>query len=104
MRFITTVYSDSMGSLPRRDPRAKADFIAQHLKHRWSEPDATFGNQLWSDGRIEENPKLDIPKTLTDEWIVQRFIRLARPGEDEDLYESWPGFSDGMTKAIALEA
>ncbi|KAA0080924.1 hypothetical protein CIW54_22940 [Paraburkholderia sp. T12-10] len=42
--------------------------------------------------------------TVTDEWIVQRFIRLARPGEDEDLYEPWQGYSDGMTKAAALEA
>lgn len=54
MRFITTVYSDSMDSLPRCDPRAKADFIAQHLKHRWSEPNTTFRYQLWSNSRIEE--------------------------------------------------
>jgi len=68
MRFITTVYSDSMDSLPRCDPRAKADFIAQHLKHRWSEPNTTFRYQLWSNSRIEENPKLDIPKRRYNSW------------------------------------
>ncbi|MDR6208149.1 hypothetical protein [Paraburkholderia graminis] len=104
MRFIPTVYSDTMGSLPRSDPRAKADFVAQHVRHGWTESDATFRYELWAAGRIEANPELDGPKTLTDEWIVQRFIRLARPGEDEDLYEPWPGYSDGMTKAVALKA
>jgi hypothetical protein len=41
---------------------------------------------------------------VTDEWIIQRFIRLARQGEDEDLYEPWPGYTVGMTKDVALKA
>lgn len=40
----------------------------------------------------------------TDEWIIERFVRWARPGEDEDLYEPWPGYSKGMPRAVALQA
>ncbi|MCY0852543.1 hypothetical protein [Cupriavidus sp. D39] len=35
---------------------------------------------------------------LTDEWIVEGFIRLAKPGEDADVYEPWPGYDAPMTQ------
>jgi hypothetical protein len=41
---------------------------------------------------------------VTDVWIIQRFIRRARPGEDEDVYEPWPGYTNDMTKEAALQA
>jgi hypothetical protein len=41
---------------------------------------------------------------VTDEWVIQRFIRLARPDEDEDVYEPWPGYTTGMSKDAALKA
>jgi hypothetical protein len=41
---------------------------------------------------------------VTDEWIIQRFIRLARPGEDEHLYEPLPGDATGMTKEATVTA
>jgi hypothetical protein len=39
-----------------------------------------------------------------DHWIVQRFIRLGRRGEDEDIYEPWAGYDTGMSKDAALQA
>ena len=39
-----------------------------------------------------------------DDWIVQRFIRLGRPGEDEDLYEPWPRYDTGTSKEAVLLA
>lgn len=39
---------------------------------------------------------------FTDEWIVQRFVRRARSGEDEDLYEPWPRYDTGNKKEAAL--
>jgi hypothetical protein len=41
---------------------------------------------------------------VTDDWIIQRFLRLARQGEDEDLYEPWPGYTHRMTEDQALKA
>jgi hypothetical protein len=38
---------------------------------------------------------------LTDDWIIQRFVRLARPGEDEDMYEPWPGYMEPVSLAQA---
>ncbi|MFM0742160.1 hypothetical protein PQQ51_33470 [Paraburkholderia xenovorans] len=41
---------------------------------------------------------------LTDHWIIQRFVRLARAGESEDVYEPWPGYDKAMTQADAERA
>lgn len=41
---------------------------------------------------------------LSDDWIIQRFVRLARPGEGEDIYESWPGYDRAMSQADAERA
>ncbi|AWV05630.1 hypothetical protein DM992_41055 (plasmid) [Burkholderia sp. JP2-270] len=59
MRFIPTVYSSSGGSLPRTDERAKADFIRQHIRHGWTESDATARYELWVARTIDMNPDLD---------------------------------------------
>jgi hypothetical protein len=58
MRFIPTVYSQTGGSLPRTDPRAKADFIRQHVRHGWTEGDATARYELWVVQAIDTNPDL----------------------------------------------
>jgi hypothetical protein len=55
-------------------------------------------------GSINEAPKIMSAMQVTDDWIIQRFLRLARQGEDEDLYEPWPGYTHGMTKDQALKA
>lgn len=59
MRFIPTVYSSTGGSLPRDDARAKADFIRQHVRHGWTESDATARYELWVALAIDTNPDLD---------------------------------------------
>jgi len=59
MRFIPTVHSPSGGSLPRTDERAKADFIRQHVRHGWTESDATVRYELWVARVIDTNPDLD---------------------------------------------
>ena len=41
---------------------------------------------------------------MTDEWIIERFIRLAGPGDDADVYEPWSDYTTGMTKNDALQA
>jgi hypothetical protein len=41
---------------------------------------------------------------LTEDWIIQRFIRLAKAGEAEDVYETWPGYGTAMTQAAAEQA
>jgi hypothetical protein len=41
---------------------------------------------------------------LTDNWIIERFVRLARAGESEDVYEPWPGYDKAMTQADAERA
>lgn len=41
---------------------------------------------------------------LTDDWIIERFVRLARPGEGEDIYEPWPGYDKAMPQADAERA
>jgi hypothetical protein len=45
-----------------------------------------------------------MPVPLTDDWIIQRFIRFARPGEGEDVYEPWPGYDKAMSQAEAERA
>lgn len=60
MRFIPAVYSSSGGSLPRTDERAKADFIRQHVRHGWTESDATARYELWVARAIDTNPDLDL--------------------------------------------
>ncbi|WP_227742892.1 hypothetical protein [Burkholderia gladioli] len=59
MRFTPSVYSSTGSSLPRRDERARADFIRQHVRHGWSESDAIARYDLWVAGLIETNPDLD---------------------------------------------
>lgn len=59
MRFIPTVYSANGGSLPRTHPRAKADFIAQHVRHGWAEADAIARYEMWAAYAIDSNPDLD---------------------------------------------
>ncbi|TDG01502.1 hypothetical protein E1N52_42965 [Paraburkholderia guartelaensis] len=61
MYFLPTVYSQHGGSLPRTDPRAKADFIAQHVKQGWTESDALARYELWVIRAIDTNPGLDKP-------------------------------------------
>lgn len=39
--------------------------------------------------------------SLTDYWIIERFVRLARPDEGEDVYEPWRGYDKGMSQADA---
>jgi hypothetical protein len=72
MRFIPTVYSQNGGSLPRSDARAKADFIRQHVKHGWSESDATARYELWVVQAIDSNPDLDAKshQQLADQAIT----------------------------------
>jgi hypothetical protein len=41
---------------------------------------------------------------LTNDWIIERFVRLAKPGEGEDVYEPWPGYDKAMTQADAERA
>ncbi|CAD6562170.1 hypothetical protein LMG27952_07697 [Paraburkholderia hiiakae] len=41
---------------------------------------------------------------LTDDWIIERFVRLARPGEGDDVYEPWPGYDKAMSQAEAERA
>ena len=41
---------------------------------------------------------------LTDQWIIERFVRLAKPGESEDVYEPWSGYDKAMTQAEAERA
>jgi hypothetical protein len=50
MRFIPTVISPHGGSLPRTDPRAKADFIGQHLRAGWCASDAAVRYEMWVSG------------------------------------------------------
>jgi hypothetical protein len=72
MRFIPAVYSQTGGSLPRTDPRAKADFIRQHVRHGWTESDATARYELWAVQAIDTNPDLDTNshQKLGDEAIT----------------------------------
>jgi hypothetical protein len=73
MRFIPTVYSETGGSLPRTDARAKADFLAQHVKHGWDEADATARYEMWVAHGIDTNPELDTPshQKLGDQAIMK---------------------------------
>lgn len=57
MLFIPSVYTEHGGSLPRTDPRAKTDFIGQHVKHDWSESDAVARYELWVARAIDTNPE-----------------------------------------------
>ncbi len=41
---------------------------------------------------------------LTDDWIIERFVRFAKPGEGGDVYEPWPGYDKAMTKEAAEKA
>ncbi|WP_025602115.1 hypothetical protein [Burkholderia sp. WSM2230] len=59
MRFIPTVYSKSGGTLPRTDARAKADFIRQHMRHGWTESDATARYELWAEQAIDTSPDME---------------------------------------------
>jgi hypothetical protein len=45
-----------------------------------------------------------MPVALTDDWVIERFVRLAKPGEGEDMYEPWPGYDKAMTQAGAERA
>ncbi|BCF95275.1 hypothetical protein PPGU16_83420 (plasmid) [Paraburkholderia largidicola] len=75
MRFVPTVYSASGSSLPRTDPRAKADFIGQHLKHGWTEADATARYEMWIAHAIDTNPELD---TNSHRHLADQAITKAR--------------------------
>lgn len=72
MRFIPTVYSQTGGSLPRTDARAKADFIRQHVMHGWSESDATARYEMWVAQAIDTNPDLTVNshQALADQAIT----------------------------------
>jgi hypothetical protein len=75
MRFIPTVYSQTGGSLPRTDARAKADFIGQHVKYGWTESDATARYDLWVAQAIDSNPDLD---ANSHQKLADRAITSAR--------------------------
>lgn len=72
MRFVPTAYSQTGGSLARTDPRAKADFIRQHVRHGWTESDANARYELWVAHAIDTNPDLDISshQELADQAIT----------------------------------
>jgi len=76
--FIPTVYSAHGGSLPRTDPRMRADFLAQHAKHGWREADAMARYELWVDGAIDTNPDLAAPGYDT---VASAVIARARLGD-----------------------
>ncbi|KVL32195.1 hypothetical protein WS98_21910 [Burkholderia territorii] len=80
MRFIPTVYSSSGGSLPRTDERAKTDFIRQHVRHGWTESDATARYELWVARTIDTNPDLDDHSHLE---LADRAITSARNSSRE---------------------
>lgn len=75
MRFIPAVYSRTGGSLPRTDERTKADFIRQHVRHGWSESDATARYELWVAKAIDTNPDLDVNSY---QELAERAITNAR--------------------------
>jgi hypothetical protein len=75
MRFISTVYSSTGGSLPRTDERAKADFIRQHMRHGWTESDATARYELWVANAIDTNPD---PGANSHRELADRAITGAR--------------------------
>ncbi len=64
-------------------------------------PDVTSYGLL---ARWSRTPEIDNRVHLTNEWIIQRFVRIARVGEDEDLYESWPGYDSAMSQTDAERA
>lgn len=74
------------------------------MKHGWGQDAAETRYTAWVTGQIETNPELSACAVLTDEWIVQRFVRLAHAGESEDQYEAWPGYASGMARSAALAA
>jgi hypothetical protein len=82
MIFIPRVYSSTGSSLPRTHPRAKADFIAQHVKHGWSEADATARYEMWAAYAIDSNPDLDehAHRLLADLVITK--VRNATRAQD----------------------
>ena len=59
MRYVPTIYTEHGGSLLRSDPRAKADFIAQHMLAGWSAKAAAGRYQLWRLGLMDTNPIID---------------------------------------------
>ncbi|MBT2793612.1 hypothetical protein [Paraburkholderia strydomiana] len=75
MRFIPTVYSQTGGSLPRNNERAKADFIRQHMRHGWTESDAIARYELWVLEAIDSNPDMDVN---THQQLADGAITRAR--------------------------
>lgn len=75
MRFIPTVYSQTGGSLPRSNDRAKADFVRQHVRHGWTESDAVARYELWVAEAIDSNPDMDVN---THQQLADQAITRAR--------------------------
>jgi hypothetical protein len=44
------------------------------------------------------------PKILTDDWIVQRAVRIRLESEGGNIYEPWPGYAQPMTRDQAFMA
>ena len=42
--------------------------------------------------------------SLTDDWIIQRAVRIRAASDGGDEYEPWPGYTHPMTGDEAMEA
>ncbi|MDR6495981.1 hypothetical protein J2797_005906 [Paraburkholderia terricola] len=44
------------------------------------------------------------PETWTDDWIIQRAVRMRGARDGGDVYEPWPGYTHPMTRDQAVKA
>ncbi|MGF6971498.1 hypothetical protein OKW43_008593 [Paraburkholderia sp. WC7.3g] len=44
------------------------------------------------------------PEIWTDDWIIQRAVRLRVASDGGDVYEPWPGYTHPMTRDQAVKA
>lgn len=46
----------------------------------------------------------EAPAALTDDWIIQRAVRIRLARDGGDVYEPWPGYTHAMTRDQAVRA
>ncbi|MGF6440686.1 GNAT family N-acetyltransferase [Paraburkholderia youngii] len=82
---------------------AMYDFAEAVMQSRFlpCTPHSPYAEAFWSD---RQRRQLNHDSPSPDHWIIQRFVRPAKAGEGEDVYEPWPGYDKAMTQPDAERA
>jgi hypothetical protein len=95
------------------DPNEAWQDVAD-LQERFSDAvvtllDASTGERHFDDRNLPEagtdaSETPSLPESWTDDWIIQRAVRVRVASDGGDVYESWAGYARPMTRDQAVKA